>query len=64
MCYGRLTYLIQTLKRDKELGQQLTWTMLEISIGSMESGKRRMLKSDRDTKAVCESNTLFSSIST
>lgn len=42
----------------------LTWTKFEMSIGNIESGKRRMLKSDSETKAISGFNTLFSSTKT
>lgn len=38
--------------------------MFEMSIGNMDSGKRRMLKSDRETKAISAFSTLFSSTMT
>jgi len=41
-----------------------TCTILLMTIGSMLSGKRRMLKSASDTKAFWASKTLRSSIST
>lgn len=42
----------------------LTCTMLEMSIGNIESGNRRMLKSASETKAVVAFRTLFSSTMT
>ena len=42
----------------------LTCTTLEITLGNMDRGKRRMLKRDRDTKAFSASSMLFSSEST
>ena len=38
--------------------------MLEINIGNIERGNRRMLNSDSETKAVVASKTLFSSTNT
>lgn len=39
----------------------LTCTIFDISIGNIERGKRRILKSDSETNAVFESRMLFGS---
>ena len=44
----------------KEVVVGLTWTRLAMSWGSMERGKRRMLKRERDTNAFSASRTFSS----
>ena len=38
---------------------RLTWTMLPMSMGSIERGNRRMLNSDRETNAFSASSIFF-----
>lgn len=58
------------LRKIKEKGENrisnllLTCTILEMSIGNMDRGKRRMLNRDSETKAISASKTLFSSTNT
>lgn len=42
----------------------LTCTKMETSVGNIERGLRKILKSDKATKAVFASRTFFSSIKT
>jgi len=46
------------------LSRKLTWTTNDNSIGNIDSGKRKMLNKDNETKAVCASNTWLSSDNT
>lgn len=43
------------------INESLTWIILEIIMGSIDSGKRKILNNERETKAVFESKILLSS---